>query len=426
MTKIAIFVATTGGPAQVERLTPEFAPHSMVCLRRGSDILPISDDYDDFVKRGSGVIEREFGPFDTASFRMDVSTGIGAGKSWQLGVFAAHAVAASDSATLADSEEAPDVVVWLTGEVDYDLGVGEVGHVAEKIEASWHLFEKWQKAGVAVLALVPAGQNFEHLDNAALPPGIEVVAVSNAAEILARLNLGEAKAPSDAARPVRPKRRKKTGQFAALLAVVVLLALAGWAMGPDRLAGIMQNFKSPPVQKTALPGTVKQDLPAPPKLAAKPLPALHVFEQRPPEDASCAKVHFGRVEAISHAIKAVDEGAVSSKKNLCGLKFIFDLGPKSKFIAANLDIETGAFVRGNTRPAILSGITKAKGAQTWSINVPRRLAEPLQYRLIVIIGKTPAAAELLWFKNQSDGKQAAQTLEVKGFQVLTWRHKITP
>ena len=80
---------------QVERLTGEHAPQSLICVRRSSTILDVSKDYDDFVRRGSGIIEREFGPFEYGSFRVDVSEPIGAGHSWQLS-FLAHAIDADD------------------------------------------------------------------------------------------------------------------------------------------------------------------------------------------------------------------------------------------------------------------------------------------------------------------------------------------
>ena len=93
MSKFAVFIATTGGPIHVERLTgEEQAPQSLICVRRSSTILDVSGDYDDFVKLGSGVIEREFGPFEGNSFRVDVSEPIETGTSWQLPMFLAHAI----------------------------------------------------------------------------------------------------------------------------------------------------------------------------------------------------------------------------------------------------------------------------------------------------------------------------------------------
>jgi hypothetical protein len=436
---IAIFVATTGGPAEIERLTPEFAPQSMVCLRRGSDILPISDDYDDFVKRGSGVIEREFGPFDTASFRMDVSESIGAGKSWQLGVFAAHAVAASSELSLAGDDATPDLVVWLTGEVDYDLGVGSVGHLPEKIAASHEFFTKWQQAGVPVLALVPEGQNFAEIIELALPEGVEVVAVSKAIEIYPNLGISEnyeyGLTPPNITSDPKGLGPYWLGGLIILILFVLLAGVDGYR------SGFIDEFFSTASIMVKEKNTKKTEakLASPTKISSstsmnKPIPvpqiesAFQVFERRSPDNATCAKVHFDRVEAEAVEIKTANGGALagSHKKNICGLKFVLDLGEIAQFIAVELEIESGAFVSGNVKPSVFSGIKKAKGKQAWSLDLPRRLAEPLHYSLTAIIGKQPAAAEILWFKKQNDGKRAAQALLKKGFVVLTWSHKIAP
>src|SRR4051812_18835389 len=118
MKRVAVFVATTDGPARVERITRERAPQSMVCLNRSSTVLPISAAYDSFVRPGSGVIERAFGPFEPGAFRLDVSAPIEAGESWQLGFFVAHALAASSRDICFSAPEDADAVLWLTGRVD--------------------------------------------------------------------------------------------------------------------------------------------------------------------------------------------------------------------------------------------------------------------------------------------------------------------
>ena len=101
----------------------------MICVSRSSTILPISGEYDDFVRRGSGVIEREFGPFDYESFRADVSGPVGTGQSWQLAFFLAHAIDAAEEVELVDDLDKADRVVWASGRVDYDLRAGNRGAV---------------------------------------------------------------------------------------------------------------------------------------------------------------------------------------------------------------------------------------------------------------------------------------------------------
>ncbi|NVK19548.1 MAG: DUF4384 domain-containing protein [Methylocystaceae bacterium] len=197
MRRIAILIATTGGPVLVDRITPEPAPQSMVCLRRQSDVLPISADYDDFVRPGSGVIMREFGPYEEGAFRLDVSDVIGTGLSWQLGVFAAHAIFESDEHVLSDLETA-DQIIWLTGTVDYDLNVGDVDHMAEKVESSALMLSEYITKGTPII--FAAGQeNAKFLEDHQPPQGITVVSLENTNDLLKVLGLVKevpAQAPS--------------------------------------------------------------------------------------------------------------------------------------------------------------------------------------------------------------------------------------
>lgn len=189
MKRVAILIATTGGPVLVERITPEPAPQSMVCLRRQSDVLPISPDYDDFVRPGSGVIMRDFGPYEEGAFRLDVSGPVGTGTSWQLGVYAAHALFKSEDCVLSSLEEA-DLIVWMTGTVDYDLNVGAVEHMAEKVESSALLLADFIAKGVPII-FCAAPENAQFLSDHQPPEGICVVALSTVRDLLKDLGLVE-------------------------------------------------------------------------------------------------------------------------------------------------------------------------------------------------------------------------------------------
>ncbi|CCQ75280.1 DUF4384 domain-containing protein [Magnetospira sp. QH-2] len=189
MSKYAVFAATTDGPVRIERITAEPAPQSMICLGRTSEVLSISGGYDDFVRPGSGVILREFGPDEEDAFRLDISGPISSGRSWQLAVFAAHALRAAENAELAPVEQA-DRVLWLTGTVDYDLNVGPVDHVPQKIEASRTLFAAWAERDIPVIAACAGAEDAEALRRAGLPGQVEVVALTTTTDLLARLPLG--------------------------------------------------------------------------------------------------------------------------------------------------------------------------------------------------------------------------------------------
>jgi len=185
--RIAILIATTGGPVLVDRITPEPAPQSMVCLKRQSDVLPISADYDDFVRAGSGVIMREFGPYVEGAFRLDVTEPIGTGLSWQLGFFAAHAIFKSDFAELSDLESA-DLIVWLTGTVDYDLNVGAVDHIYEKVEASSYMLATWIGKGTPIV-FGAHPDNAKFLDEHKPPQGITVENLQTTHDLIKILGL---------------------------------------------------------------------------------------------------------------------------------------------------------------------------------------------------------------------------------------------
>lgn len=187
MKRIAILIATTGGPVLVDRITPEPAPQSMVCLKRQSDVLPISADYDDFVRAGSGVIMREFGPYVEGAFRLDVTEAIGTGLSWQLGFFAAHAIFKSEIAELSDLESA-DLIIWLTGTVDYDLNVGAVDHVFEKVEASSYMLATWIGKGTPII-FGAHPENAKFLDKHKPPQGITVESLETTHDLINVLGL---------------------------------------------------------------------------------------------------------------------------------------------------------------------------------------------------------------------------------------------
>ena len=179
--KIRVYLATTQGAVMVERISREPPPQSAICLKRTTKVLPVSSGYDAFVRQPSGVIEREFGPFNDGGFRLDVSSDVADGESWQLGVFVAHAL--KEAGELAGAEDTFDEVWWLTGEVDNDLNVMPVGHIPDKIRT----------AAVDIAAMVDSGtpvtlflseENLASIDRGELPYGIRVVGVTRTAEVI--------------------------------------------------------------------------------------------------------------------------------------------------------------------------------------------------------------------------------------------------
>lgn len=189
---IRVYIATTQGPVAVQRLSQEDpALRSVICLNGTAETLPISRAYDNFVKEPTGVIQRHY---DHPTFRMDVATPITDGKSWQLGAFIAHALAAED--LLAAPDDSVDTVLWLSGEVDRDLNVRPVEHIQEKLKQSQDFFDQMRTQDIRVLCYIPGGQGHvpddETLDTLGADGHLlQLEAILSVRRILQRLSLNE-------------------------------------------------------------------------------------------------------------------------------------------------------------------------------------------------------------------------------------------
>ena len=111
------------------------------------------------------------GPFAPGAFRLDLSGMVSEGKSWQLAVFVAHALARDG--LLASPGETYGSAILLSGEVDNDLQIRSVTDVPEKLHASLPLLNSILAEGKKVFVFLPQ-ENMQVLKNAGLPT--EVVA----------------------------------------------------------------------------------------------------------------------------------------------------------------------------------------------------------------------------------------------------------
>ena len=128
---VAVLIATTNGPVEVQRITEEDPDiDSVVCLAGKAKPLPISGAYHDFVRQPSGVLQRDFGH---AAYRVDLSATIEDGYSWQFGLYLAHALHAAGR--LASTIDDATHIMFATGEVNIDLDVLGIGHVSAKLES---------------------------------------------------------------------------------------------------------------------------------------------------------------------------------------------------------------------------------------------------------------------------------------------------
>ena len=224
---VRVVIPTTTGLVEVERLLEEQIDRSLICVGASTLHNPRLDKaYTDFVRAGTGVIERLFGH---ASFRLEVSQEIDHGSSWQLGAFIAHAL--HRAKRLAEKGEEADTIVWATGEVRYDLSVGPVGHIAEKMRLSLQYLVTLAKSGRRVLVVLPVNnvRDSQQWASTLAEAGVEVHAVGRVQDLIKPLGLTIPL--SAAASEHRPTRAGKTKRTLAYLGAGLGLACAGAAVG---------------------------------------------------------------------------------------------------------------------------------------------------------------------------------------------------
>lgn len=350
MNKVRVYILTTEGPAQVQRLVQEDPDvRSVVCLNGTTEALPISPAYDAFVRTPTGVIERHYGH---PVYRMDVSAPITEGRSWQLGALLAHALAAAGR--LSGATESADTALLLTGEVDRDLNVLDVDHVPDKLRAAQALIDELQAEGLEILFGLPEG----NAGQAGVRDGIRRLAVAQAGELLARLELPLPGAGAE------PEARPGGLPWLAIIA----FALLGFTLGVGMLinrssdAGLADSGSAGPVP--------------PPAEAAT---ALKLFELRPPAGSNCAAVRFGVADPVRTQLQPQAPFRYRSHglDKLCGVEIAstIGLGSLSARMLAGDEVAEQALVKLTTDETM---------ATAWQVRFNKRLRKPVHYQLLLL------------------------------------------
>lgn len=347
MTLIAVYIATTAGPVRIERIVGETVPQSNVFVGRGYKPLePVSADYDDFVAPG-GPVARAFGPFETASFRLDVSGPIDTGNSWELAVFVAHGLA--KAGRLASPGDDCDAVFLLTGRVDADLGVGAVGHIGEKISSARGLISENAKVGRGVIFYMPVADG----PITGAVDGMTINTIDDARAVLdeqsARPQQVTQTAPPTQL-PERPAMAPKRHLWRTVLIAGIAIGGIGYAMTGEDI--FTRNSDQPADQEA--PAKKPPTVPAPdaapvvlnPKPSATTGPRVDVFERRPPPGKTCLDVHFGdfQVREQKLDLKPGTASPVSLRQGLCGLRIRYVGAETPEPNIALLTIVSGRFV----------------------------------------------------------------------------------
>ena len=426
MTQIAIFILTTGGLVQIQRITRERAPLSMMVLGRGSERLAVSDRYDDFVYPGGGPVERFFGPFPEGGFRLEVSAPIDSGDSWQLAAFMAHAVLAAEDCTLCREADEAELIVCLTGLVDFDGHVGGVGHIPEKLQAAEPQLVEWSAGETAPLIVVPDGPDYERLLTIDPPAGASRRA-ANIGDVCKMIGVKPPAAAMVAPESVEPKSKSRRRWIWPLMAVIaaiaVLLLLPSEKITevkpPPKVVKAAPPEPKPPVaaprakpppkmRAAAKAPAVEQPSPKPsvPKTKPKPvttardlvppakLPAIAVLERYAPAGQGCDQIYFGKARAVMHPVPVVEPGRfkASAGAGLCGVLLRIELGAEERYAQVNLEILEGRLVGALRPPGDLSGRRLVTGQRDWSLDLPHRGVGSVRYRLPLTTSQTPIRA----------------------------------
>ena len=349
MNSVRVYIATTEGPSQVQRIAEEDPEvQCVVCLNGTSQALPISRAYNAFVRKPTGVIERHIGH---PVYRMDVSHRIEDGRSWQLGVFVAHAL--RHAGRLAEGETEPDHVIWVTGEVNNELDAVGVEHVSDKLKNSDALFATWEAAGVRVTVIMPS-QNALEPEVAALCKALahdgvrRFEGVDGVSAVCALVGLDF---PGILPVPVKQRRsviseqtRKPTKKeasvsklwFAPLIVLMSLGALAGtlWTSGFSEWMSLEKEGRYGDLERV-LRAVNKSDCMTCKwsrrlfvAYADRVRPShdtlqLHAIELRAPAGRTCTSVGFGRIEPerLELSTTTTHEFPSSKGDGLCGMEF---------------------------------------------------------------------------------------------------------
>ncbi len=333
MKRIAVSIATTDGPALIQRITAEDPEvRSVVCLGGKAISLPISADYDAFVRNPTGIIQACFGH---GAFRIDVTRQITGGMSWQLGVFVAHALA--DANRLAGPDDRTASALWASGEVDRDLRLGAVRDITLKLNRSREAFAAYRADGVAITIAVPednAPEAEQCLKDTFGPDagGIRVLAVATIGDLLTQLRLPVPKwrwrlSPRAAARKFRRGRPVRAALAGAAAALVGVVALAGWNHGAEPVPGV-PAVASPP---TSAPTSTKASLAAPAVTNGGAMDAKQAAQgivtaatlARAPKGSGCAAVYFNMATPVIQHWQGADAGRLpaQSAAGLCDLSY---------------------------------------------------------------------------------------------------------
>jgi len=447
MNKAAVYIATTAGPVRIERITVESVPWSEVFVGRGYKPLEhISSDYDKFVRIG-GPIDRAFvdvNKTDDGSYRMDISGQIDAGNSWELAVLIAHGL--NISSRLADIDDTPDEVIFLTGKVDTDLNISSVGHIFEKLKAAKLLIDDCVVRNCPICFVAPLDDQMR----LGVDEDINVLQVENVQQVLKVLELGGKANELRATAPMHADEEKRKiisrpslfvlMVLAILIGAVSLMVTGDFDINSDKAVSLEEAIEAitssasskaepsmdQPVDPLQQPKSVQLATTEPePTITQVTYPKISIIELRAPVGRTCAGVQFGRDTPLEVLVNVKNMKATASPLNgLCGLKFIAALGSEDTKGAFVFSSDMGRFLTANVGFPLSLGVHAFTGNKEWLIDFPKRMDENFRYRVGVLMGEI----ELLKYGEQLYTEEnwfaAVEQNKIKGIKFDMIDHEV--
>ena len=327
--RFRVLIATTDGPAAVQKITPEDAGvPSVACLDGTTEVLGISSDYARFVNRGTGLVASETGH---EAYRLDLDGHVHGGLSWQLPVLLAHRLASQGRLADPDDESAPAVLA--TGIVDRDQRVRPVEAISEKIASARDRIAGIVSTGADVLVVLPATDETDGAEAILAEFGDAVSLLRwdrmDALPESRSVDGGavEERVPSPTMTQAPPSRSLRPWPAWLAGALVVVIAGAAWWLGPHRwepmrrdgdFAGLDLAMRSSIPPLAALYRLYLES-------RATPLQdiAIDVVEHRTADGGSCAGRRFRGTGLKSASLAEQRPGLFRSEgdRSLCSLTY---------------------------------------------------------------------------------------------------------
>ena len=443
MNRFSVIIATTDGPVRVQRLAEEDPDvRSVICLNGTSEALPISGAYDAFVRKPTGVIERLFGH---AVYRIDVSDRISDGRSWQLGVFAAHLL--HNQGELAERNEDATHVLWLTGKVNNALDVGVVDHVAEKLERSAEMLSELALRGQKIVLAYPQDNEAEvarvlgEEKTVLTRDAVELLPVGSTDDLLGALSFFEGNVPfgstgSEASMidKTMSERMLRLSWVACALAVLVV-GFIGWNMFGeiarwrtmaaegtyDKLLRDLETTKTGACMICRVAAAFCP-LVAGLGRAGKEDIELAASEVRPPDRQSCTSVRFATASPEEHPVLIQPDGlfAASLAEGLCGLVYRLKNAGSQPFHGwLSVRVRSGKLARTRNRGGAEHARLAPGEIISISIRIPEWLGSDVTYAVHAIADGVVSGDVTRWMAGSLGGR-----LNAPGLGELAMVHEV--